>query len=77
MHLIDLVSGRVIEIRDREIERLQKQVARALGYRLTGSRLELHCEPITSVPLSPSACNWHSRIESTVGHLGIEVDDAI
>lgn len=40
-HLIDVNSGEVIEFRDDEIERLQCQVAAALGYRLVGHRLEL------------------------------------
>jgi len=40
-HLIDIDSGQVIEFRDDEIERLQREVARALGYRLVGHRLEL------------------------------------
>lgn len=40
-HLIDIDSGQVIEFRDDEIERLQREAARALGYRLVGHRLEL------------------------------------
>lgn len=45
-HLIDIASGTVIEFRCDEIERLQKAVARSLGYRLTGYTLELYGEPI-------------------------------
>ena len=48
-HLIDTETGRVIEFRDDEIERLQVQVAERLGYRLTGHRLELY-----GVPLKPA-----------------------
>jgi Fur family transcriptional regulator, ferric uptake regulator len=40
-HLIDIDSGQVIEFCDDEIERLQQEAARALGYRLVGHRLEL------------------------------------
>lgn len=40
-HLIDIDSGQVIEFRDDEIERLQREAALALGYRLVGHRLEL------------------------------------
>jgi Fur family ferric uptake transcriptional regulator len=40
-HLIDMDSGKVIEFRNDEIERLQREAARALGYRLVGHRLEL------------------------------------
>src|ERR1044072_6574922 len=40
-HLIDIQSGRVIEFRDEEIERLQRKVAEKLGYRLVDHRLEL------------------------------------
>lgn len=41
-HLIDLNSGRVIEFRNEEIERLQEAIARQLGYKLVGHRLELY-----------------------------------
>ncbi len=41
-HLIDVKSGQVIEFRNDEIEKLQRQVAAALGYRLVGHRLELY-----------------------------------
>ena len=41
-HLIDLQSGKVIEFRNEDIERLQKIVARELGYSLVGHRLELY-----------------------------------
>ncbi len=40
-HLIDLNSGEVIEFCDQEIERLQREAAARLGYRLIGHRLEL------------------------------------
>lgn len=40
-HLIDLNSGEVIEFRNEDIEKLQEAVARGLGYRLVGHRLEL------------------------------------
>src|SRR6185503_21056748 len=33
-HLIDVQSGRVIEFRNEEIEKLQRKVAAKLGYRL-------------------------------------------
>ncbi len=41
-HLIDVETGRVIEFHDEVIERLQREVAQRLGYRLTGHRLELY-----------------------------------
>ena len=40
-HLIDIKSGEVIEFRNEEIERLQREVAERLGFRLVGHRLEL------------------------------------
>ncbi len=40
-HLIDLDTGEVIEFVDPEIEALQDRIARRLGYRLEGHRLEL------------------------------------
>jgi Fur family transcriptional regulator, ferric uptake regulator len=45
-HLIDLATGRVLEFRSDEIERLQVEIANRLGYRLVGHRLELYAEPI-------------------------------
>ena len=45
-HLIDLSSGTVIEFRNEEIERLQERVARELGFRLIGHRLELYGVPL-------------------------------
>jgi Fur family ferric uptake transcriptional regulator len=41
-HLIDVDSGKVIEFRSDEIERLQAEIARRHGYELTGHRLELY-----------------------------------
>ncbi|TVS03233.1 MAG: transcriptional repressor [Rhodobacteraceae bacterium] len=40
-HLIDMETGEVIEFCDPEIEELQERIARRLGYRLEGHRLEL------------------------------------
>lgn len=45
-HLIDLRSGTVIEFRDEEIEKLQEQIARKLGYKLVDHRLELYAVPL-------------------------------
>lgn len=45
-HLIDLESGRVIEFRNEDIEKLQERVARELGFELVGHRLELHGIPL-------------------------------
>jgi len=44
-HLIDMQSGRVIEFRNEDIEKLQKAVADKLGYALVGHRLELYAVP--------------------------------
>jgi Fur family ferric uptake transcriptional regulator len=41
-HLIDVDSGRVIEFRNEAIEALQDRIARDLGFRLVGHRLELY-----------------------------------
>jgi Fur family transcriptional regulator, ferric uptake regulator len=35
-------SGEVIEFHDAEIEELQQKIARRLGYRLAGHKLELY-----------------------------------
>jgi Fur family transcriptional regulator, ferric uptake regulator len=47
-HLIDLDSGKVIEFRNEEIERLQERVARELGFNLVGHKLELYGVPIAA-----------------------------
>lgn len=45
-HLIDTETGKVIEFKNEEIEKLQERVARELGYELVGHRLELYGKPI-------------------------------
>jgi Fur family transcriptional regulator, ferric uptake regulator len=45
-HLIDLQTGRVIEFKNEAIEKLQRQVAEQLGYRLVDHRLELYAVPL-------------------------------
>ncbi len=49
-HLIDLKSGKVIEFTNDEIEHLQKEIAKKLGYKLVDHRLELY-----AVPLEPAS----------------------
>ena len=41
-HLIDIDSGKVIEFKNDEIEKIQKYIADQLGYKLVGHRLELY-----------------------------------
>ena len=41
-HLIDVSSGEIIEFVNNDIEKLQKQVAEKLGYKLVDHRLELY-----------------------------------
>src|SRR5438105_15033735 len=45
-HLINLRTGEVIEFQSEEIERLQAEVARRLGFRLVDHRLELYALPL-------------------------------
>ena len=49
-HLIDMKSGKVIEFVEPEIERLQHEIARKLGYKLVDHRLELYGVPMDSKP---------------------------
>ncbi len=44
-HLIDIETGNVIEFQNEEIERLQKEIAKKLGYELVDHRLELYGTP--------------------------------
>ena len=41
-HLIDINTGEITEFVNEDIERLQKQVAEKLGYKLVDHRLELY-----------------------------------
>ena len=45
-HLVDVDSGRVIEFSNPDIEALQVRVARELGFKLVGHRLELYGVPL-------------------------------
>ena len=45
-HLIDAKSGDVIEFQSDEIEKLQVEIARKLGYKLVDHRLELYGVPL-------------------------------
>lgn len=45
-HLIDVKSGEIIEFHDEEAEALQLQVAKKLGYKLVGHRMELFGVPL-------------------------------
>jgi len=45
-HLINLRTGEVIEFTSEEIETLQTEVARRLGYKLVDHRLELYAVPL-------------------------------
>ena len=41
-HLIDINTGEIVEFVNEDIEKLQKQVAEQLGYKLVDHRLELY-----------------------------------
>ena len=41
-HLIDINTGKIIEFVNEDIEKLQKEVAEKLGYKLVDHRLELY-----------------------------------
>ena len=45
-HLIDVETGKVVEFQSEEIERLQAEIAKRLGYELVGHRLELYSRRI-------------------------------
>jgi Fur family ferric uptake transcriptional regulator len=45
-HLINLQSGEVIEFSNDEIEKLQRQITKKLGYELIEHRLELYAVPL-------------------------------
>ena len=45
-HLIDVQSGKVVEFRNEDIEKLQEFIASELGYKLVDHRLELYGVPL-------------------------------
>jgi Fur family ferric uptake transcriptional regulator len=45
-HLINIRTGEVIEFHNEEIERLQEEIAKKLGYKLVDHRLELYAIPL-------------------------------
>ena len=45
-HLIDINSGEIIEFVNKDIEKLQIEVAKKLGYKLIDHKLELYCSKI-------------------------------
>ncbi len=49
-HLINLRTGEVIEFQSEEIEALQAEIARRLGFRLVDHRLELYAVPLEDKP---------------------------
>ena len=48
-HLIDLKSGKVIEFTSPQIEQLQEEIARNLGFKLVDHRLELYGVPLVKM----------------------------
>lgn len=52
-HLINLRTGEVVEFKSDEIEALQTEVARRLGYRLIEHRLELYAVPLEEEKTKP------------------------
>ncbi|WND04152.1 Fur family transcriptional regulator [Temperatibacter marinus] len=47
-HLINLESGEVLEFHNDEIEKLQEEIARKLGFKLIDHRMELYGVPLKS-----------------------------
>ena len=52
-HLIDMKTGDVLEFENEQLERIKRRIARELGYRLVGERLELYGVSLESDNDSP------------------------
>lgn len=63
-HLIDMQSGEVVEFVDEEIERLQQEIARKLGYQLVDHRLELYGVRLEEAERRRVAANRRRSIKS-------------
>ncbi len=62
-HLIDMQSGKVLEFTNDEIERLQREVAAKLGYKLVGHRLELYGVPVEAKPKGRESKKGASKLD--------------
>ena len=40
-HLIDIISGKVVEFQNPGVEKLSKEIANKMGYKIVGYKLEL------------------------------------
>ena len=47
-HFIDVKTGKVVEFRSDEFERLQQQIARQHGFKVISHRLEIYVRPLKS-----------------------------
>lgn len=47
-HLIDITTGEIIEFHDEELDKLENEIARRLGYKLINHRFEIYGVPIKS-----------------------------
>ena len=47
-HLIDMKTGKVLEFENEELELIKVRIAKELGYKLVGERLELYGVPLGS-----------------------------
>lgn len=45
-HLINIITGNIIEFHDEELEKLKEKIAEKLGYKLVDHRLELYAVPL-------------------------------
>jgi Fur family ferric uptake transcriptional regulator len=54
-HLINLENGKIVEFTSPEIERLQREIARRLGFKLVRHRLELYARPAAQALRSQSS----------------------
>jgi Fur family transcriptional regulator, ferric uptake regulator len=53
-HLVNLATGDVVEFRSQEIEDLQTEIAKRLGFRLVSHRLELYGVPLDEDDAGPA-----------------------
>ena len=45
-HIINMLTGEVIEFEDSPLETIKRRIAADMGYEIVGDRLELYCVPI-------------------------------
>ena len=65
-HLIDTVSGKIIEFHSKELEDLKEKIVRDLGFKLVDHRLDMYVAPLDNDGDSSDRCSGDESGESDI-----------